>query len=581
MQARQQRETAFSGTAAWSSGKKAGAAALLALLAALLLNLGMPGLGKYSGWWPLLCLCLSPLLLIALSVPLRPAQAAAAGFLFGLAAYTGQLYWIVIVLGRYGGLPLWLSVPALLLLAAYMALYSALFCLLLSWLRQGIDEQASSGYPGFIYIWAPPLIWTGLDALRGALFTGFPWMDLGYGLFREPQLLLPADLGGHHLLSFCLVLINAVFTLFLSAARLRKPLWKTALPSLAAACSLLIGLSVYSLLRSVETKEEIAGAPKALIGLVQGNIEQDLKWSEEMKQATVERYLRHSAGLAAAGAALVVWPETALPFYPQDDPLAGRVAAFAGAGTGTRLLTGAPFYRVEDTEKGKVIHNFNGALILGPQDKAGGGAVHGVYSKQHLVPFGEYIPLKNLLFFLKPLAESIGGFSAGQAKGPLFSDRLRVGVLICYESIFPVIARDTTALEANMLVNITNDAWYGRSSAPVQSLAMAVLRAVENRRALVRSANTGISGFVDPLGRISGETAIFTEAAAAEQIPLLQSKTVFTRIGHYFGLLCALLILPLALAGLLRSPGGNAGKPVQAAPAPSPAKRSAKKAGGS
>lgn len=559
--------TVLPGVAVWSAAKKAGAAAALALLAALMLNLGMPGIGEYSGWWPLLCICLSPLLLIALNLPLRPLQAAGAGFLFGLAAYSGQLYWIVIVLGRYGGLPLWLSVPALLLLAAYMALYSALFCLLLSWLRQGVEERTNPGYLGFIHIWAPPLIWTGLDALRGLLFTGFPWMDLGYGLFREPQLLLPADLGGHHLLSFCLVLINAVFALALSALSLRRPLWKAALPSLAAACSLLIGLSVYSLLRSVETKEEIAAAPKALVGVVQGNIEQDLKWSEAMKQATVERYLRLSAGLAAEGAALVVWPETALPFYPQDDPLAGRVAAFAGAETGTRVLTGAPFYRIEDTEKGKLIHNFNGALILGTQGK-----VDGVYSKQHLVPFGEYIPLKDLLFFLEPLAAGIGDFSAGRAKGPLFSDRLRVGVLICYESIFPVIARDTTALEANILVNITNDAWYGHSSAPVQSLAMAVLRAVENRRALVRSANTGISGFVDPLGRISGETAIFTEAAAAESIPLLQSKTVFTRVGHYFGLFCALLILPLLVAGLLRSPGRDTKAPLSGA-------RSAKKAG--
>ena len=436
-----------------------------------------------------------------------------------------------------------------------------------------MQERFNPGSLAFIRIWAPPLIWTGLDALRGVLFTGFPWMDLGYGLFREPQLLLPADLGGHHLLTFSLVLINAVFALFLTSAWLRKPLWRTALPSLAAAFCLLIGLSVYSLLRSVETKEEIMAAPKVQIGLVQGNIEQDLKWSEAMKQATVERYLRHSADLAAQGAALVVWPETALPFYPQDDPLAGKVAAFAGASTGTRLLTGAPFYRVEDTEKGKVLHNFNGALILGPQDKVSGGKVDGVYSKQHLVPFGEYIPLKNLLFFLKPLAESIGDFSAGSAKGPLFSGNLRVGVLICYESIFPVIARNTTALEANMLVNITNDAWYGRSSAPVQSLAMAVLRAVENRRALVRSANTGISGFVDPLGRISGETGIFTEEAAIDNVPLVQSKTVFTRVGHYFGLFCTLLILPLLLTGFLRHPGKDAKAAPGAAP---PAKKAGK-----
>lgn len=166
-----------------------------------------------------------------------------------------------------------------------------------------------------------------------------------------------------------------------------------------------------------------------------------------------------------------------------------------------------------------------------------------------------------IYFFLEPLAVSIDDFTPGRAKGPLTSGNLHLGVLICYESIFPTIARDTTALGANVLVNITNDAWYGRSKAPVQSLAMAVLRAVENRRALVRSANTGISGFIDPLGRTSEESAIFTEAAAVASMPLMQSRTVFTRIGHRFGLLCALLILPLILPQFLRQLAKNGKTP--------------------
>lgn len=531
--------------AAMPSGSKAGIAAILALSSALLLNLAMPGTEAVGGWWPLLCFCLIPLLL---SAQLRPATAAASGFFFGLLAYCGQLYWILIVLGRYGGLPPWLSIPALLLLASYMALYSSLFCLLFSWLLHGAQGQEHPGHTAFIRIWAPPLIWTGLDALRGVLFTGFPWMDLGYGLFRQPQLLLPADLGGHHLLTFCLVLINAVCALFATAAWQRKALWCGALPSIAAVCCLFLGLGVYSFLRAQENSRETAAAPRATIGVVQGNIEQDAKWTEEMKYATVERYLRLSGELAGQDVELIVWPETALPFYPQDDPLAGKVAAFSASGP--RLLTGAPLYRIEESQSGRIIHYFNGALIFGPHGK-----VDGVYSKQHLVPFGEYVPLKKLLFFLEPVAAGIGDFTPGSSKMPLFSDNLRVGVLICYESIFPVIARNTTALDANMLVNITNDAWYGRSSAPVQSLAMAVLRAVENRRALVRSANTGISGFIDPQGRVAEESAIFTETAAAASIPLLQSQTVFTRVGYRFGLLCAFLILPLTLPGLLRQLG--------------------------
>ncbi len=533
---------------AWS---QLGQATALALVSALLFNLGMPGLGGYSGWWPLLFLCLVPLLL---GNRLRPWPAAAGGFLFGLAAYSVQLHWILIVLGHYGGLPLWLSLPALLLLATYMALYSALFSLLLAWLGSGVAADAHPGRHALIRIWAPPLLWVGLDALRGLLFTGFPWMDLGYGLFRQPLLLIPADLGGHHLISFALVLINALFAFFLPAVRQRKPLWRSALPCLIVACLLLVGLSLYSLLRGVETRREMAAAPHALVGVVQGNIAQEAKWSEAMKEATVERYLQLSRSLADRHLDLVVWPETALPFYPQDDPLAGRVAAFAAhTPKSPRLLTGAPLYRIEEHRDGRLVHHYNGALLFGPQ-----GQVDGVYNKRHLVPFGEYVPavFRRLFSFVEPVAAS-GDFTAGTSKAPLAGGDLRLGVLICYESIFPVIARDSTALGANLLVNITNDAWYGRSSAPVQSLAMATLRAVENRRALVRSANTGISGFIDPMGRISGETTLFTEAAAAGELPLLQSRTFFTRTGHRFGPLCALLSLPLLLLRLLRRPDSN------------------------
>lgn len=545
------------------SWQRAGAAVVVALCTALLYNLAMPGLSapdapglaSLNSWWPLLFFCLVPLLLL---VPqLRPAQAAGAGFFFGLVVHGSQLLWILIVLGRYGGLPLWLSIPALFLLAAYMALYSALFCLFLSWLLNGATSYPHPGTRTFIRLWAPPLLWTGLDALRGVLFTGFPWMDLGYGLFRQPQLLLSADLGGHHLLTFVLVLINAAFTLLVVVAWRRQPLLlRTALPSLAAAGCLLLALGIYSLLRSVETSSEMAAATQIKVGVVQGNIEQDAKWTENMKNATVERYLRLSRSLTKETAELdvLVWPETALPFYPQDDPLASRVAAFAASGT--RLLTGAPLYRIEENQAGRTVHHYNGALLFGTDGK-----VDGVYNKQHLVPFGEYVPLRHILFFLEPLAVSIDDFTPGRAKGPLTSGNLHLGVLICYESIFPTIARDTTALGANVLVNITNDAWYGRSKAPVQSLAMAVLRAVENRRALVRSANTGISGFIDPLGRTSEESAIFTEAAAVASMPLMQSRTVFTRIGHRFGLLCALLILPLILPQFLRQLAKNGKTP--------------------
>ncbi len=507
-----------------------------ALLSALLLNVAMPGLAAWRGQALLLPCCLCPLLL---AVRLWPRWAALAGLLFGVSAYCGQLNWIVIVLGRYGGLPPWLSWPALLLLSFYMALYSMSFCLLLSWIRRGVEARRSP-HALALALWTPPVVWTGLDALRGVLFTGFPWMDLGYGLFRTPFLLLPADLGGHHLLTFALVLCNAALALTLHALCAHVPRRKALMP-LATAALFLALLTGYSLMRLMADKAEIAEASHIHVGFVQGNISQDLKWTEAFKQETLTRYLRLSAGLVEDGDVdLVVWPETALPFYPQDDPLTWRVVAFAAKGP--QLLLGAPLYQVEENREGQIVRHFNGALLLGRD-----GQVLGSYHKQHLVPFGEYIPLKELLFFLEPLVVNIGNFAPGLQSGPLAPEgnALRPGLLICYESVFPAIAQKSTAQGANLLVNLTNDAWYGYSSAPVQSLAMTVLRAVENRRALVRAANTGISGFVDPLGRIRGETPLFTELAATERLPLIRSRTLFSRGGHAFGFFCALLILPL------------------------------------
>lgn len=525
-----------------SALRQCGVAAVLALASALLFSLAMPGGEGSGGWWPLLFCCLVPLLL---TTRLRPWPAAAGGFLFGLIAYSVQLRWILIVLGRYGGLSPGLSLTALFLLAAYMALYSALFCLLLAWLDSGVIPDTHPGTHACIRIWMAPVLWVGLDTLRGLLFTGFPWMDIGYGLFRQPQLLVAADLGGHHLLGFSLVLTNAFLAFCAANMRLRRAPARTVLPSLMAVGCLLVGLGLYSLLRSVATREEMSVRPGAVVGVAQGNIAQDIKWSEAMKQATVERYLHLSKALAAQGAELVVWPETALPFYPQDDPLTGQVAALTAVGPS--LLTGAPLYRIEEHAGGRLVHHYNGALLFGPQ-----GRVDGLYSKQHLVPFGEYIPslFRRLLSFLEPVAAS-GDFTAGKSASPIGGEKWHLGVLICYESIFPRIARNTTVLGADLLVNITNDAWYGRSSAPVQSLAMATLRAVENRRSLVRAANTGISGFIDPLGHISEETAIFTETATMHTLPLLQSRSFFTRIGHRFGMLCILLALPVLLLRLL------------------------------
>jgi apolipoprotein N-acyltransferase len=226
-----------------------------------------------------------------------------------------------------------------------------------------------------------------------------------------------------------------------------------------------------------------------------------------------------------------------------------RVAAFTEA-RNVWLLTGAPLYELLPRQDGsQQVRSYNGAILLGPD-----GHWHGSHAKQHLVPFGEYVPLRRYLPFLEPLVVSVGDFSSGTEKGPLVLGPMRLGILICYESIFPEIAQEAVLRGANLLVNLTNDAWYGRSSAPYQSWAMAVFRAVENKRSLVRAANTGISGFVDPLGHVVATSGIFTEAALVSQVPMLEITTVFNRNGGRFGAICAFGLVFMAAMSCRRRP---------------------------
>ena len=502
------------------------------LPSALMLTLAMPGL---CGWWPLLFIALVPLLLFCQRQ--APQTAAISGLIAGFLYQCASLYWILIVLVVYGEISVWLSVSALLLVAGYMSIYMSFFCALFAAICRRFTCANGSYSPCtlFLLMLAAPVMWVSLDYLRGFLLTGFPWMDLGYGLYAKPTLLLAADLGGHHLLTFSLILTNVLISsCFLLRAQVQRRRAHLLILGSGAAFVLVI-FFVYPHWRAPLVEAELQNAPQAKIAVVQGNVDQAVKWSEDMKEETVAKYLRLSQQALAEKPTMLVWPETALPFYPQQDPLVQAISRFA-AETQASLLTGAPLFNIDRSDGTNEVQYFNGALLFGPSGK-----VTASHAKQHLVPFGEYVPLRQFLPFLEPLVENVGDFTPGQESGPMSAGDLRLGVLICYESIFPVIARDSVYHGANALVNLTNDAWFGRSSAAEQSLSMAVLRAIENRRFLVRSANTGFSGFVDPLGHITGKTMLFTEGTFTKTIYLLNSQSFFTRFGYHFGPLCFFL----------------------------------------
>jgi len=490
---------------------------ILAPLTAPLLWLAFPGGGEI---FPLLFVALTPLL-FALERA-TPRQALLSGLLTGTLHFLLLLYWIVIVLGTYGGLPWFLSIPALLLLAFYMGLYFSLFALL--------GRAILTTFPAVAALWLLPALWVGLDWLRSVLFTGFPWMDLGYGLYSVPVAMQSADLLGHHGLTFLIVLCNTLPVVLVRVWPSRRALAALALPALLV----LTAAAVYSQLRLTEVQktQKAASTPRLKVGVVQGNIDQSRKWSPSQQSQTVQTYVDLSESLMTGAApSLVVWPETALPFFPMTSdyivPLRSLVKDRDLA-----LLTGAPWYEVVDRTT-KKLRFFNSAVLLQAD-----GEFHGKYHKAHLVPFGEYVPLKQFLPFLAPLVEAAGDFTAGTIEKPLVWKDAQAGILICFESVFPDISRQWVKAGANVLINLTNDAWYGKSSAPYHSLAMAVFRAVETRRSLVRSANTGISAFISPAGTIEAQSEIFVPWAAAKTVALMQQETFWVRYGYLFAPIC-------------------------------------------
>jgi apolipoprotein N-acyltransferase len=477
---------------------------LLALLSGVLLALSFPKADfSVLAWFAFV-----PLLLAIAKK--RPQAAFRLGFVCGLTAYGGILYWLNIVMTLYGNLPWLASFCLFLILAGYMAIYVGLTAMLV---RKGEISGIST-------LLSFPFLWVGFEFLRSFLLTGFPWAILGYSQYRILPLIQIADITGVYGLSFLIVLANVVLLRIIKGAVMKGP---SIYPAKSAA--LLVALLLLTLgygfmrLNSVEK-----GAPLK-VALIQGNIPQDVKWDPAFQESTIAVYERLTRKACAGGVGLVVWPESAVPFYFQDDlKYASRIKRVA-ADVKSFLVTGSPAY---DNEGGSIKYR-NSAYLLSPS-----GEVLGRSDKVHLVPFGEYVPLSRLLPFVHKLVVGIGDFSPGAGTFPLSIDKGNLGVLVCFEGIFPELSRGYVRAGSRLLVNITNDAWYGRSSAPYQHLSMTVFRAVENRVPLVRAANTGITAIIDSRGHIRGMTQLFNETYLVGEVRMGEGDTVYTRYGDVF-----------------------------------------------
>ncbi len=451
------------------------------------------------------------------------------GLISGLAHYLALLYWIIYVTHVFGHLSLAVSLGVLLLLAGYLSLYQALWALGLNW----------GAARGLSLLWWGPALWVTLEFGQTYIISGFPWELLGNGLFPHPLLLQVADLTGVYGLSFLVVLINIGLGRSLWPPRT----WRTRrfrhLPALTLVLACWLG---YGHFRLAALQKLEAQSPKIKVAVVQGSIEQGEKWKKEMVAATLERYAELTRQVK--GAQLVVWPETAVPFFfLRTADLTSQVLDIAKESGGS-LLFGAPAWEL--TAEGE--RYFNRAYLLSPQ-----GEVLGYYDKAHLVPYGEYVPLRRFMPFISKMVPMVGDFAEGPVGATVtLPDGVVLGPLVCYESIFPNLSRAQVANGARLLVNITNDAWFGKTAAAYQHLSMAVLRCVENHVCLARAANTGISAFIDAQGRILWQSELYVPAAHALELPLMPGGSLYTKVGDLFAWGCIILTGLLPIIGRRR-----------------------------
>ena len=517
------------GTMATTSAIKQRSQWVLAILSGLLLALAFPSPEQSWAAW----IALVPLLLALRKA--TPKMGFGLGFASGFVANLALVHWTVHAMHVYGYIPWVQSISVLILFAGILALFGALF----GWSVTKLCRR------GVHMVWLAPATWVALEYVRTWIFSGFPWALLGYSQYRHIRLIQFADLFGVYGVSALIVFFNAVLVLAILFWIEKKWQQDTVtqaqlVKSGGILLATIIVVIVYGIFRLSHMNDLTLNSPKASLAVIQGNIDQSQKWDAAFQVVTTAKYRNLSLAAADGKADLIIWPETATPFYLFEDPLlTGMVLEGIQQGTAAYII-GSPSVK---QPPGPDSDYFNSAYLITPK-----GTIAGKYDKVHLVPFGEYVPLKKVLFFIDKMVAQVGDFQKGTPGRNLQWDKFNVGMLICYEGIFPSLARAMVKNNSNLLVIITNDAWFGRTSAPMQHFSMAVFRAVENHRFLARAANTGISGFIDPSGRIMGTTELFTETSLTATVALLEGKTLYCLWGDWpFGAACLILLVTGAI----------------------------------
>lgn len=446
------------------------------------------------------------------------------GFVFGVVYFFGTLYWVYHSINHFGGISFFSSIIIVLFLSAYLSLFPAVFSMLFSQVYKKTRLPA---------LFIAPVLWVCIEFIRSYALTGFPWASIGYSQYSFLSLIQISDISGVYGISFLVLAVNGfIADLLLIRKRLKEmPLFP--LSYFIAGTAVLLVLMIAALGYGFWRLHQERAGRSLTVSVIQGNIEQDKKWEPIFQNEVIDIYTRLSEETLKEHPSLIIWPETAIPFlFGSDIANTERLVQFQKQ-TGTSLLFGSVMLKKQNAGASDLT---NSAVLL---DKEGKKSY--VYDKIHLVPFGEYVPLRKVLFFVDKLVVGIGDYAPGKQYLLADTEMGRFSTLICYEVIFPGLVRKFYTRGGDFMVTITNDAWFGNTAGPYQHFSMAVFRAIENRKPLVRAANTGISGFIDSNGRILVQTGLFDRQVLTYTLKTDSSMTFYTKFGDLFSFFCIVI----------------------------------------
>ena len=531
----------------------------LATLSGFLQVLPFPIAGPTPVWRTAFCwIALSPLLWALLAddkqgKPLTPLQGAALGYLSGVVWYLGNCYWIYQTMYLYGGLAKPTSAGILALFCLYLGLYHSLFGALIAAFRQRFGRQ--------IVLLLSPFAWVAIELARSRI-TGFPWDLLGISQIDNALLTRLAPFTGAYGLSFVIIAVNALWLLRVRVRERRHT--RLALTAVGVAIILLSAVVLRRVQRPAVMRTDAAAT------LLQENLEVGAAATgpQPSTQQLLESfsYLSHHPGdrlflgipgqrgtdvleflpnPAPMSTGLIVWPESPAPFQENDPEFRSALSSLAREANAPIIAGNIGIERAIENDRGYRL--LNSASFISPQ-----GDFAGRYDKMHLVPFGEYVPFHQLFFFAKNLLNEVGTFEPGTTRSIFNANGHRYATFICYESVFGDEVRHFTQEGAEVLINISNDGWYGDTSAPWQHLNMARMRAIENHRWVLRATNTGVTASINPNGRVVAAAPRHVRTSIRVRFGYENDLTFYAAHGDLFAYACALITVG-ALALSLRA----------------------------